>query len=287
MIDWSSVLAARGRLVWVAAGALCLVVALVLLVSVEHKVQTAEAAVGGYIHDLGSPDTLDISALEGELVRISGTPTLPTPTTDPQFGVHADTPVLTRKVEMSQWHEIEYGGGQPSYQRDWLSYNVDSSQFKRQRGHTNPGPMPFQGRRFQAKDVRIAGLKLSPALIYVIPGEAPFPPQLSSMPANLAATFALRDGMLWSNTVAGSPQLGDLRVSWSIVPKHVLTIVARVKNGELVPASHLPGAGFALFVGDVSLDVLMPGVPRPPSKTWLWRSLAVLLAWLGCLLVVV
>lgn len=287
MSDWAAAISDRGRLLRVVAGLVLVALALLLLLVNETRLQRVDASVGGVIHDLGSPThAIDRMDVDGEVVRISGKPKVLTPPVDPQFGVRADAPVLTRKVEMSQWHESDYGGGTPSYQRDWLDYDVDSSKFVHPQGHVNPGPMPFQGRRFQARDVRIGGLKLAPGLVYAIPGAEPFPPQMENMPANLAATFALRDGKLWSNAVAGSPQLGDLRVSWSIVPDTVLTIVAQVRAGQLVPAPRLPGDGFSVFLGDVPLDVLMPGVPRPPSNPWLWRVLALVLAIAGYALLV-
>lgn len=285
MSRWAALMTGRRHLVVAVLGLVLVVLALVVVLVSETRLHQTRASIGGVIHDLGSP-THDINRMDvsGKLVRISGMPKILTPPMDPQFGVRADAPVLTRSVEMSQWHESNYGGGPPSYQRDWLDYRVDSSKFVHPRGHTNPQRMPFHGRRFQASDVRIAGLKLAPGLVYAIPGEKSFPPQMENMPANLAATFALRDGKLWSNPIAGSPQLGDLRVSWTIVPDSVLTIVARVTAGELVPAEDLPGAGFSVFLGDVPLDVLMPGVPRPPSSPWLWRVLALVLMIGGYLL---
>lgn len=285
MTDWAATVAGRGRIVLAVVGVALLALALILLVSVETRMLRVQTSLADAIHDLGSPAEVDRADVYGQLVRISGTPQILTPPADPQFGVSADAPVLTRKVAMLQWQEFQYGGGPPGYQRDWVTYDIDSSKFTQPGGHANPEPMPFHGKRFQAADVRIGGLQMSRGLVYSIPGQEAFSPQLSNMPANLAATFALRDGMLWSNPVAGSPRLGDLRVSWTIVPKTVLTIVARVRGNELVAADDLPG-GFSVFLGDVPLDVLMPGLPHPPTMVWLWRVLALVLVAAGCVLLI-
>lgn len=260
----------------VAAGLLLLVLAVMLLAATETAVRRSDAALGGTVrHPASAADAHD-----GQLVRVSGMTEIAEPARDMQFGIAAEVPALTRTVQMVQWRELPGG----SYERGWVDHSVDSSRFARRRGHANPGPMPFHGEQFRSPDVRVGGLKLSPAMVAAIPGRADYVPRLSSMPANLAATFALRDGELWSNFVAGSPQLGDLRVGWSVVPPRVLTVVAGVRDGALVADPRLPGPGYVVFVGDVPLDVLLPGVPRAPAYPWWRRGLALVLACAGAAL---
>lgn len=235
-------------------------------------------AMGGEIVDVVTGS--DLQDLDGRLVRAQGKLSVDRPARDRQFGVVVDTARLTRTVEMQQWREIKDRNGNATYVRNWFDRPIDSSQFEQPAGHDNP-PFPFHSASFDGGDPMLAGLLLDPKLRQNLPGKVAVAPNFSTLPANLTASFRLADGKLWSNMHPGSPNLGDLRLSWSQQSVRELSIVARVEYRVLTPAPRLPPPGYVLMVGDVPLNTMMPGLPELPGTTWLWRILGLGLAILG------
>ena len=266
-------------------GALLVLLGLVVLVTAEMARRDGVRdvdAMGGAIVALQTGTAADI--VEGRLVRVSGVPAMDTPAKDEQFGITADTPLLVRKVEMQQWRELKSPGGDVTYVRNWFDHPINSERFLQPERHENPR-FPFAGKSFEGKGIRLGGLLLSHELLRAFPGSEQVAPDFSTMPSNLTASFRLADNVLWSSVNPQSPQLGDLRVSWSKLPLREMTVLARVVDGGLQAAPHLPTPGYVVMIGDVPLDTLMPGLPALPHNTWIWRVLALLLAavgaWLG------
>jgi len=80
------------------------------------------------------------------------------------------------------------------------------------------------------------------------------------------------------------PHLGDLCVSWGVVPLQQLTIVGRLDGARLGAATDAAdGKGYQVQVGDVPLLDLFPDLPVPPEFVMTWRIVSVLLAALGTL----
>jgi hypothetical protein len=255
--------------IWTAGGAMLLLLALVLLGVGERGVLAWQQAM----------------ARHGDAVRIAGTPQIAEPPHDPQFNVRADTPRLSRQVEMFQWREVGSGAGR-HYEMDWVDHAVDATQFAQPQGHANPGPFPFDGQQFFAPAMRLADYTLAPAIVRALPGaDSIVRVDLSHLPANLAATFQAVDGALVTSAHPGSPQLGDLRVRWTAVPLQPVTVIARVDGGTLVPATDAgDGRGFEVQLGDRPLRDVLPDLPPQPGSVWIWRLLAVLIGWAGAVL---
>lgn len=236
---------------------------------------------GGPILDLGGDASQAVQ--HGYLVRVAGTVNVVEAPYDPEFGQRASAPVLIRHVEMFQWREVRVGAD-VHYEQDWVDRPVDSSRFVRPSGHVNPEAFPLLGKQFDAGQARVAGYVLSPALLHALPGSEALTPDLKSLPANLAASFAPHDRYLTTSAKPELPRLGDLRVSWEIVPAQEVTVFAQVDGKQLVPAVHaVDGKGFDVQVGDRSLVDVVPDVPSSPSFVWLRRLAALLLGTMGAL----
>ncbi|KAJ0339525.1 hypothetical protein COL154_014214, partial [Colletotrichum chrysophilum] len=200
------------------------------------------------------------------------------------FGVAVTAPALVRKVEMFQWNETRYGG-RSNYEQNWFDHPVDSSAFADPVRHANPGAFPVNAARFDSPDVVVDGFRLAPELVDMIPGVEPFDPDLSRLPANMAATFQVRDGTLVSSADPGRPQVGDLRISWMKIAPQGLTVFARNQDGVLVQASDPAGGAITqVLIGRHSLSDAVPGAPHGPRFKWARRVLALLLAWAGAAL---
>ncbi|MGN6112539.1 MAG: TMEM43 family protein [Luteimonas sp.] len=126
---------------------------------------------------------------------------------DPDFGVAARHFGLQRRVEMFQWRARGDGG----YDRAWSDAALDSSGYAP--GHENP-PFPLRSRQWVAKEVRVDGLPLDPAVLSALGTWAPFRPSFSALPGNLSATFQPQGDGLGTAENPMAPQVGDLRIHW-------------------------------------------------------------------------
>lgn len=235
---------------------------------------------GGEVIELGS-DAQPQAGQHGYMARVVGTPRVVEAPHDPVFNQSSSTPVLVRRVEMFQWHEINIGGS-VHYELDWVDHPVDASHFKDPHGHGNPGAFPINGKKFDAGLVQMGGFKLGSELVHALPGSNVITPDAAALPENLAASFSRYKDYLVTSAHPGDPRLGDLRVSWIEVPLQQMTIVARLDGAQLDAAADAgDGKGYQVQVGDVPLLDLFPDLPVPPKFVMFWRILGVLLASLG------
>lgn len=265
-----------------AAGTVLALIGLAMVVAGEWQRATAVRILdlaGGTIVEVDAGS--DLFALEGRLVHVTGKLGISRPARDRLFGVEADTPQLNRVVSMQQWHEVTGLAGDITYVRDWYDHPIDSSQFAQRERHRNP-PFPIHRARFAGGQPSVEGLLLDAALVQAIPGKVAVEPRRYTLPANLAATFHIQGDTLISSRHPGSPQIGDLRISWEKQPLREVSIVAKVHNHVLMPSTSLLAPGFVLMVGQIPLDIMLPGRSLMlPRWTWVWRILGLLLAVVG------
>lgn len=267
----------------IALGALAIVLGLWLGVATERSELHWRAALaqhGGAVVDLGHA-LEPASDMQGEMVRIVGTPRVVESPYDSDFNQQAATAVLTRHVEMFQWRELRLGND-ITYEQDWVEQPVDSSRFAQPRGHSNPGAFPIRGAQFVSGSVQLGGYTLSRVLVHALPGSESVPLNDKAVPANFASTFSGYDNALVTSDHPGHPEVGDLRVSWTGVPTQEVTVIARVDGDHLVAVPNAAdGQGYEVNVGDSALLDMRPDMAARPALVWPRRVLALLLAVLG------
>ncbi|MCW8808184.1 MAG: TMEM43 family protein [Rhodanobacter sp.] len=267
-------------------GALLVLAGIGLVATIAHGLidfRTAASRHGGEVIEL-TADAHPQSGQHGYMARIVGIPEVIEAPHDPDFNLQVDAPILIRHVEMFQWREIRIGGS-VHYEMDWVDRPLDASRFEQPHGHANPANFPIDGKRFDAGLVQMGGFKLSPDILHAMPGSVRVSPQLSDLPANLAASFSRYRDYLVTSARPGDPRLGDVRVSWEAVPLQQLTIVARIDGDRMVPAAGAAdGKGLDVEVGNVPLLDVYPDLPIPPEFVLAKRILSLLLAALGVFL---
>lgn len=243
-----------------------------------------------------SPQRID-PANNDKLVHVSGDVTLGGQAADPEFGVSAAAVKLVRKVEMYQWKEesrsekrTKLGGGEETvttyhYSRVWSDRFNDSSRFKQSGGHHNP-PMRFTGRDFLVSKANLGAFDLGPDTLRQLSGGEPLPvpPAAEARARQTAGNMArVIDSQIYVGRDPGTPQVGDLRISYEAVVVNQVSVIGRQA-----------GSGFGTYqtkAGDQLLMVEKGLVPAATMfkhaqdantvLTWILRGVGALVMFIG------
>jgi len=239
--------------------------------------------------------TLD-RALDGKLVHVSGPLRIATPPRDADLEVSAAALRLDRKVEMYQWRENKtsktektLGGGEETvttyaYERVWSDAEHMSDGFRSPQGHANPA-FPLKSKSF-AGTARLGVYDIGAERASGIGTRAPLAlddRQAAMIGARLRQPANIVDGAVVVSRDPSRPQIGDLRISYSVAKADQASIVAAQKGRELVP--FMASNGRAIFLSREGL-VVAPAMFENALKgnalvTWLLRLGGLLLAIVG------
>lgn len=190
---------------------------------VEGEAPTPAATV-----DPAHPDPAD----EGRTVSLTGELTVSGMPRDDQLGVTAHAALLHRDVAMFQWREHCEGAG-CRYDTGWEDGAIDSRAFRDADPHRNPAEQPFSDAVFEADAVRIGALTVEPALLRTLPTQ-PLTVTLGQLPPNLAASFSVRDGALYSGD-PDAPAVGDVRIRYRQLQPGTVTLTGIQRGTQLHP----------------------------------------------------
>lgn len=267
--------------------------ALVLLAWNEHRTlknHKGLIAAGETVQAIDAADAgLD---LEGKLVHLSGRVESRETLVDPEFGIETGGLVLRRKVEMYQWKENKrteerekLGGGIErvttySYDKVWDDEPISSSGFG-ERGYDNPRSMPYRNQRFVVNQAFIGAFRADDTVLNALNSEALALGEAGKMPGE----FRQVDGntLYAGRGTPGSPQIGDLRVRYTLVPAQEASVIAQVA-----------GDGFSAWKSPVGTDIYLvePGRVTPPDMVrqaqssnsmfgWILRGVGFVLMWIA------
>ena len=234
-------------------------------------------------------------ANDGKLVYIAGEARGSDALADPVFGMRGNGIALAREVEMFQWverketrTEKQLGGGEKrvttyDYEKKWSDDAVDSTRFEHPDGHRNPGRLPFESTSTRADPVKVGGFVLSPSYADDIGGAQSIVPTASQLPPNLAASFQLDDCRLVTSRDPAKPEVGDVRVSFSLVPNQAVSVIGAQRAGRIEPYTASNGRQVALLEsGDVpAAQMFAQAHSRASIVTWMLRALGLALMWGG------
>jgi hypothetical protein len=234
---------------------------------------------------------------EGKLVHISGPAETKETLSDPDFGVSAMAIRLERNVEMYQWEESsksetkkKLGGGEEtvttySYNKVWSSRLINSSSFKVPDGHANPTSMQYQEQTFQAGQVTVGAFTLSQGLVSKLgPSEKL---ALTALPDNMTDVVKTRakihEGGLFLGWNPQSPQLGDLKVSFTVVKPGPVSIVSQQTGNSFQPYQTSVGQPVELLKqGTVPADQMFKAAQSSNATlTWILRLVGFLMMLFG------
>lgn len=238
---------------------------------------------------------------EGALVHFTGQTESFDDLRDPVFGVTASGVELQREVEMYQWDEDEeteerekLGGGTErvttySYEKEWSSTHNDSSTFERPEGHENP-PFPFPGEDFTADPVVIGDWILGDVFVGKLDRTEDLPvgeDELARASERWRDRLALHQGGYYLGEDPSSPQIGDVRVTFEVVPHATVSLVGRQTAQSITSHTTSNGGQIALLqYGSVAADAMFETAQRQNAAlTWILRFVGWVVMLLGFVLV--
>lgn len=280
---------------------LVLIVAMIVLLfwNEGRAVTTArsldEGAAAVVSVDAGSMD----AAHEGKLIHVTGPVTTNSTPSDPSFGIEAKGIRLVRNVEMYQWKEEsrsettkQLGGGEETvttytYSKVWDDRPINSGNFKKPEGHTNPS-MEIRGDSFQVPEAKLGAFTLDKPVLDLMSNAEALPiraDQASAIRAAFSGSKPLRivDGRIYLGYNANSPQVGDYRIAYEVVPVGTVSIVGQQSGSGL--AGYQTVAGDELLMvdaGSVSADKMFEEAKTANTMlTWILRVVGLLLLFVG------
>jgi len=284
----------------VLVGLVLLVVAVVLLfwnegraVKTFKTLQEGEGAVVSVEAGEINPDN------EGKLIHLSGAAETEETLTDPSFGVSENALRLRRSVSMYQWEEKsesktekKLGGGEETvttytYSKGWSEGLIDSSSFNAPDGHENPSELPFESLTWDAEIVQVGAFTLSADLVSMLSGFDELPIRQLPEGIDWPEDVKLDKGKIYLGANPAQPQIGDVRVAFSVVPPGEVSLLAeqsgdsfqayRTKAGgtiEMIKSGRHEAA--AMFAAAHAENTLL---------TWILRVVGFFLIWIGFSLV--
>ena len=239
---------------------------------------------------------------EGRLVHASAKAVTDETLADLDFGVAVNAIRLERKVEMFQWSESSrteekknLGGSVTktttyTYSKGWSEEAIDSSGF-REPGHDNPGAMPFPAQERLAGEVRFGAFRLNEDQIGRIGGARGY--EFATNYVCPVATAQRYGGVLYipcdgvvatnARSVVSEPRIGDVRVSFSVIYPHEISIVAKQRGGTFSSYVAKNGKKISLLANGVQDAAEMFATARSNNATitWLIRLGGFILMFIG------
>ncbi len=245
------------------------------------------------------PPTRVDPANEGKLVHVSGDLRSGGRLTDSDFQITTDAVRLVRKVEMYQWKEEQRtetrsnaGGSQTrtttyEYTRVWSDRPIDSSRFRRPGGHENPA-MPVTGRSQTAPNATIGAFRAESRVVGLFGSSAErrlevTDAQLRAFQARFGSQARLADGNVYVGYDAGSPAVGDVRISYTVLPEGPVTVVAKQVAQGFGP--YQASNGRDVFLGETGTKAAQELYAHAHESnrilTWVLRLVALIVMWIG------
>ncbi len=241
--------------------------------------------------DIGTIDP----QFDGKLVHATGMTATLDSLIDPDFGIGVTGVKLVRKVEYYQWVEKsksttkdKVGGSQETtttytYEKKWVSSPVNSEEFHDPKYQgANRIKIAVDDLRQTAENVTFGAYRLSKSQIASISGEQPYVFSESDTEritdelfkgecqADTTLSVKIQNNVVSFGRKSGTPEVGDVRVTFTKVLPCEVSLMAQVSGDTFVPFTAKNGKSFdVLQTGVQSADQMYEG-QHSANKMWLW-----------------
>ncbi|MBQ7168918.1 MAG: TMEM43 family protein [Synergistaceae bacterium] len=258
--------------------------------------------------ELVTQEVQDISridpALEGKVIHAIGYADTKDVVRDSLFGIEAQAINIKREAEFYQWQEHEHsetrkklGGGEETvttytYSREWVSEPIDSGRFKDSSyQNSNKTLANIKDETFWASTVKFGAYKLPDFLKHRIGGAVPMTLAgidtasvsgviNSSSPQRL---IHIQGSTVYIGTNPGSPEVGDVHITFTQTPPADVSIVAQVIRDTFEPFTASNGYTFSrLEMGKVgSTKMFEDARSENNMMAWIFRLIGAIAVVLG------
>ncbi|XP_056130210.1 transmembrane protein 43 isoform X2 [Lampris incognitus] len=237
------------------------------------------------------------------LVHLSARLHTSQPLHDPNYRVVVQAVKLKRQVEMYQWVEYQESkdyqeGGETktettyTYNTEWKSELINSRNFDKEIGHTNPSAMAVESVTVVAPEVHVGPFILSKGLVEQINNFQTL--SLKGFPPPDSSSFLTIDEDYFYHTpYPRKPEVGDVRVSFSYAglsgegsypgPAQTVSVVAKQRGENLTPFKTKSGDILEiLYPQELSAEEMFEKEQQHNAmKTWALRAAGWALMFLG------
>jgi hypothetical protein len=227
-----------------------------------RSVQTARSLDEGLGIVIGADAARIDPQNEGRLIHVSAPLEIAGEVSDSLSGMSAKAVRLDRVIEMYQWVErcessskTTVGGAEETvttcnYTKEWKDSPVSSAGFKRPAGHQNPA-WSLQPQSFNIPSAQLGAFTAGSKVLGQLGDTETLPATQSALEQAKsqlggARPLSLLDGSIYAASDPLAPQVGDLRISYRIVPGGVISAVAKQTGAEL--AQYQTQAGDSLLL---------------------------------------
>jgi len=236
-------------------------------------------------------DTVDPTN-EGQLIHTSGRASSDAILQDKIFGISQNALMLKRKVEIYQWTEDQetetkkkLGGGEKqittySYRKEWSTSLIKSSDFKEAQTHQNPNEIPYKQQNFHAKKVNLAAFELSKSIVNKIDNYKSLDIDASQISDTIKKKFKISSNQLYLGDNPNSPNVGDVRVTFTYLPATEISLVYQQVGKGLEPYYIKKNDKNIelLQVGKIGIDQMFQNAQDENSHwTWIRRLIGIVL----------
>lgn len=237
-----------------------------------------------------SAESVDATA-DGKLIAVTGKAVSTEKLGDSMFLKPADYLAVSRSVEMFAWVEksesksdTNTGGSETttttySYSTSWTSAPGSSSQFKEPAGHSNP-EMSIKADTFHVNSAKVGAYDVDMSKL-VLPNYE----NLTLKKEDLDLTKGVFENgfVLVGKGTLASPQVGDLRISYSAVKNNLDgTVFGKLEGGKLVTYVDQKTAEslYRLFNGTFD-EAIKQMHTEYTMWLWIFRAIGFLMMWIG------
>lgn len=233
-----------------------------------------------------------------KVVYFTGLATTKDNLVDSTLGIDVNAINLDRKVQMYQWEEhvktetqSQVGGSEKqiktySYTKSWSDNLIDSSKFNDQAGHQNPAVMPVNSQSQYADKVTVGDFTIPRSLVTQIDVSKPI--ELSEankdkLNAKLNKSVELINNELYVGADPQTPQLGDLKISSTVVYPQNVSIIAQ-QSGSTLEAYLAPAGETVMLIatGTVSsLQMISDALAENKMMSWILRGVSLVMLIVG------
>ena len=255
--------------------------------------------------ELVTQDVQDISRidpeLEGKVIHATGRAETQDVLRDPVFGVEANAISLRRRAEFYQWEEEEHsetrkklGGGEETvrtytYSKNWVNSPIDSGRFHDpDYRNVNSVLANIEDTTIWAKTVTFGAYTLPDFLKHSIGGAVPMNIEkvdtqalgqvLSTSGYNTENMIHTGGSTVYLGMNPGSPQIGDVRVTFEETPAADVSLIAQVIRNTFEEFTASNGYTFSrLDMGMVGSAKMFEGARSDNNiLAWVIRVIAVI-----------